>query len=383
MTQNTIPADAKELVSAIKGKLVVVTGGAGFLGRHIVELLLECGARVRVFDVPQCREYSAGEPGQLEFVKGDITKLEQIRAALEGAWAVIHSASPSPLLKNPELFRAVNIGGTRNVLEACRQAGVHRFVYTSSASVMFDGTDQKGLDEESKICTNLDAYTTSKLNGEREVLKASSEMLWTVALRPHAIFGPRDPHMLAKLAQTGRSKALGFLPKSAFIIGDGNNLVDFTYVTNVAYAHILAAVSLCPNGKLNGQAYFITNQEPLLFWDCFNQLYVGLGYAPCWLTLPMPIMRCVGKICDFMEKFGAKPVFNTQAVNYAGRHHYYSSEKAARDFGYRPPIPMSEAIRRTIEYGKANGFANPNPVSPDFPKPSSVYTKVRSIFSLF
>jgi len=345
------PAFLRKLGSTLEGKLCLVTGGAGFLGGHIVQVLLQAKARVRVFDVAQPRPNHGvwTDKDNVDVVVGDLTKPSDVAAALKGAWCVIHVASPSPTSRNPVLFQAVNVGGTRVLLEACRAEGVQRFVYTSSASVVFDGRDQRNFDETAPPpMAAMDDYTKSKLAAEQLVLQANDEQLWTCAIRPHGIFGARDPHFLPVLAQTGEKG------KSKFMIGDGSNLVDFTYVENVAYAHALAAVQLGPKGqsKVNGEAFFITNREPIFFWEFIGRMQKAWGYTVPWIPMPVPIMRPVAVIAETLGgALGFKPkAFTTQAINYAGCAHYYSSAKAVQQMGYQPPISLDEAINRSLNY---------------------------------
>lgn len=278
------------------------------------------------------------------FFPGDLTNKAEVVAALAGCWCIIHVASPSPTSRNAELFQRVNVGGTGVLIAACRELGVQRFVHTSSASVVFDGRDQRNFDESApKPIAAMDAYTKSKWDAEVVALGASDDKLWTTAIRPHGIFGSRDPHFLPVLAQTG---AKG---KSKFQIGDGANLVDFTYVENVAYAHALAACQLKAGGPINGQAYFITNREPMFFWEFITRMQRAWGYVQPFIPLPVHMVKPIAAV---NENAGMPlgPSFTKQAINYSGSAHYYSSARAVREMGYQPPIDMDEAIRRSLNY---------------------------------
>lgn len=277
---------------------------------------------------------------------GNLLNVSDVSAALQGVWCVIHVASPSPTCNNAALFQSVNVGGSRVLLEACLAAGVKRFVYTSSASVVFDGRDQRNFDESAPPpMAAMDDYTKSKLAAEQLVLSFNSDKLHTCAIRPHGIFGARDPHFLPVLAQTG---AKG---KSKFLIGDGSNLVDFTYVENVAYAHALAAVQLGPDAPVNGQAYFITNREPIFFWEFITRMHRAWGYTLPWLPMPVALMRPLAKVAEAVGSvFNFRPTFTTQAINYSGCAHYYSCARAVREMGYQPPVSMDEAINRSLNY---------------------------------
>lgn len=328
-------------LGALKGKRVLVTGGCGFLGRHIVEALLGCGAEVVVFDIVVREEYDR----RVRFVAGDLMDEEALGEALRGCWAVMHVASPSPLCNNEALFMRVNVQGSLNVVRLARRAGVRKVVYTSSASVVFDGTDQMAFSEDTPVPSlPMDAYTRSKRMGEQAVLGESDDAMPVCALRPHGIFGPRDPHLVPALARAG---AAG---KSKYMIGDGCNLVDFTYVGNVAYAHLLAAVQLEAGSPAAGNAYFITNRDPVLFWDMLTDIQRYLGHPLPRLSVPSAVMMPMARAAEAAAKVVPfTPTFTKQSVTYAARHHYYQSERAAADLGYQPVVPMDEAVRRTCE----------------------------------
>ena len=141
-------------LSALQGARVLVTGGSGFLGSHICELLNRVGAMVTIFDIAKPRFEVA------ECIIGDLNDLRALRAAVAGKFVVFHVASPSATSSNPATFYRVNVEGTRNVIQACVLEGVSRLVHTSSASVVFDGTNQRNVDEAHPLpVTPMDAYT--------------------------------------------------------------------------------------------------------------------------------------------------------------------------------------------------------------------------------
>ena len=333
-------------LSALKDQRVLVTGGAGFLGRHLVEQLLQCECReVVVFDV--IRPNPPFPSAAVTAVVGDLLNPADLQPLFNSLYAVFHVASPSPLANNPTLFHNVNVNGTRNVIEACREGHVPRLVYTSSASVVFDGTDQRNWDERSPIPKRgLDAYTRSKYAGEQLILKASDESLFTAGIRPHGIFGPRDPALITSLHKTAMTG------KNKYQIGDGSNLADFTYVENVAYAHLLVCTQLGPKAAVNGQTYFITNRQPVLFWQFFTRLYNELGFRGPHLALPYSAMLPLATMMEAAKKvIPSLPIpisFTVKAITYTGKAHYYSCAKAAKEFGYFPPIELDEGIKRTM-----------------------------------
>ncbi|KAG7241900.1 hypothetical protein INR49_024870 [Caranx melampygus] len=317
-------------------KRCAVIGGSGFLGRHLVEKLLDKGYSVSVFDIRQSYEL----PG-VTFHQGDLCDKQALLPALKDMSLVFHCASPAPGSDNRALFEAVNIQGTHTVIQACIEAGVQKLVLTSSASVVFEGTDIKNGREDLPYAKKpIDYYTETKIVQEKGFL--------TVAIRPHGIFGPRDPQLVPILVDTARRG------KMKFIIGDGSNLVDFTYVENVVHGHILAAERLRPDSPICGKPYHITNDEPVRFWDFMSDVLVGLGYAAPRYHLPYTLVYGLALLLWLLALIlrplvSFKPTFTPMRVALAGTHHYYSCERAKQDMGYKPLVSLKEAITRTVQ----------------------------------
>ncbi|XP_034546725.1 sterol-4-alpha-carboxylate 3-dehydrogenase, decarboxylating [Notolabrus celidotus] len=327
-------------------KRCAVIGGSGFLGRHLVEKLLERGYSVSVFDIRQSYEL----PGVI-FHQGDLCDKQALLQALKDVSLVFHCASPAPASDDRGLFDRVNIQGTRIVIQASIEAGVQKLVLTSSASVVFEGTDIKNGREDLPYARKpIDYYTETKIQQEKLVLEACDKEkgFLTVAIRPHGIFGPRDPQLVPILVDTARRG------KMKFIIGDGTNLVDFTFVENVVHGHILAAERLKQDSPICGKAYHITNDEPVRFWDFMSEVLVGLGYAAPRYHLPYCLVYGLALLLWLLSLilqplFSFKPTFTPMRVALAGTHHYYSCDRAKEDLGYKPVVSLKEAITRTVE----------------------------------
>ncbi|CAI7898163.1 unnamed protein product [Closterium sp. NIES-54] len=192
-------------------------------------------------------------------------------------------ASPNHALTDLAPHYTVNVLGTKNVIAACQEAGVRRLIFTSSASVVFDGRhDIKNGDESLPYAGKAtNAYGETKAQAEAIALAANAQGgLLTCALRPSNIFGPGDPDLVPitiKNAQRGKLK---------FIVGDGENMSDWTYVENVVHAHICAEKALSEykgdptsDDSPAGKAYFITNADPRRFWDFIFAIAGGFGYS--------------------------------------------------------------------------------------------------------
>ncbi|XP_055964701.1 sterol-4-alpha-carboxylate 3-dehydrogenase, decarboxylating [Sorex fumeus] len=329
-----------------EAKKCTVIGGSGFLGQHLVEQLLAQGYTVNVFDVRQ-----SFDNAQVQFFLGDLCNRHHLYPALKGVSTVFHCASPPPSSNNKELFYRVNYQGTKNVIDTCRDAGVQKLILTSSASVTFEGVDIKNGTEDLPYATKpIDYYTETKILQEQVVLGANDpkKNFLTVAIRPHGIFGPRDPQLVPILVEAAKKG------KMKFVIGNGQNLVDFTFVENVVHGHILAAERLSQDVTLGGKAYHITNDEPIPFWAFLSRILTGLNYdapkyhIPYWMAYYLALLLSL-LVLLISPVVQLRPTFTPMRVALAGTFHYYSCERAKKAMGYRPVVTLDEAVRRTVQ----------------------------------
>ena len=337
----------------------LVTGGGGFLGRHIVEQLVATGKyNVRVFDI------RAPLPGtfdpRVEFVIGDLRKLADVAAACVGCDVVFHVATASPTganAYNHALMQGVNVDGTRNVIDACVQCKVPSLIYTSSASVVFDGTDLFLADEDTPYAAKpLDFYTTTKIDGEKLVLEGNGKGgggLATCALRPSGIFGEYDLLTVPTTVEKARAG------KMKYIIGDGKNMMDWTYAGNVAAAHLAAADVLAAQGVSSaaaGKAYFITNDEPRPFWGFMGDVCGGLGYGRPRIHLPTALIMFIAYFVQYVVIPLLSPFkrletdFTPFRIVVASSNRTFDCGRAKRELGYVPTVDMDEALRRTLAH---------------------------------
>ncbi|KAI0314026.1 C-3 sterol dehydrogenase [Amylostereum chailletii] len=410
-------------------ELYFVIGGCGFLGRHIVEALLKRGDSVAVFDIVQ--KYD-----DVPFYSGDISDEAQVSQALKksGATCIIHTASPPHGVEDPALYWRVNVEGTKAVIKAAIANDIHKLVYTSSAGVVFNGTGLIDIDERVPAPEKaLDAYNESKLKAEELVLAANGkDGLLTVALRPAGIFGPGDRQAIVGMLEVLKKG------QSHFQIGDNTNIFDWTYVGNVAYAHVLAADKLAPptekdvekakeqlsvalpsinittghrriptsrarplgpyveypvngdalvaafNGPpeadrpvirsrfdpfsdaaieraegnvldVAGQTFFITNGEPVYFWDFVRAVWrtADPEHYPSRsnFVLPMQVglffatlLECWGWLT------GKEPAFTRFRVTFSCVDRWHNIEKARRALGYEPQVGVEDGLKRTFEW---------------------------------
>ena len=232
---------------------VLLTGGGGFLGGATARALRERGHEVRSFSRGA---YPALEALGVTHVRGELARADDVIRAAEGCEAVVHSAAKAGVWGDyPEYWRA-NVEGTRSVLAACRAHGIRRLVHVSTPAVVHAGGDILGGDGSLPYVARFwTHYQETKTWAEREALAARGPDLAVVALRPHLIWGPGDPHMTPRILSRIRRGRIA-LP------GPGDNLIDTLYVDNGAEALARALEALEPGAPHDGRAYFITNGEP-------------------------------------------------------------------------------------------------------------------------
>lgn len=329
---------------------ILVTGGGGFVGGYVIDRLLARGYRVRSFGRSDQPALAARG---VEVICGDLGDSEAIGEACQGVDTVFHVAAKAGVWGSWESFYSANVIGTRNVVAACRQVGVGRLVYTSTPSVVFNGESHSGANEDLPYGRDwLCHYAHTKAIAEKEALAANSADLKIVALRPHLVFGPGDPHLLPRVLDSARAGRLK-------IVGRGDCKVDVSYVGNVADAHLDALDALQQDARVAGQAYFISQGEPVALWPWLNQILQGLGHAPLTRKVPLPVAYAAGALCEsvwkVLNKAGDPPMTRFVAVELA-KDHYFDISRAQKELGYSPQVSMGAALEQTIEDLRQRGF---------------------------
>ena len=333
----------------------IVTGGTGFVGAALAETLRERGDDVIILDITDTCSVEG-----VEYRQVDITDKAAVLEACRGAETILHVASVVHTKQSKKDFVwNVNLGGTRNLLEAAQELGIERFVYVSSGSVVYEGKDIENGDESLPYPTgSLAPYADSKVAAEKLVLETNgTNGLATCSLRPHVIFGPGDRRFLPAVVSKAKS---GWLRAQ---VGKGIWLSDYTYVSNVVDAVLLADDKLKKDGLdcvAAGEAYFITNGEPMPFWDFVRTVVDRLGFPPIKYTVPKGLMYAIASIKEGIDTLKGGTL-NTEdgltrfAINYMCTHHYFSIDKARRDLGYEPAVSVAEGIELTCKHLEATG----------------------------
>ncbi len=317
---------------------VLVTGGAGFLGSAIVRMLYDQGYTSVSFsrgDYPHLR--AAG----CEVRRGDIADMNALRQAASGCEAVIHTAAKAGVWGAREDYLRTNVAGTHNVIALCRERHIRRLIHTSSPSVVFSGSDEDGIDESVPCARRfLAQYPRTKALAEQAVLAANDSQLATVALRPHLIWGPGDPHLVPRILSRARAGRLA-------LVGDGSNRVDSTYVDNAALAHVLALQKLAPGSACAGQAYFISNGEPLTMRALLNNILAAADLPPVNKHIRPQLAYAAGALLEIMYRslgLQGEPIMTRFVARQLATSHWFRLDRARKDLGYRPCISLEQGF---------------------------------------
>lgn len=320
---------------------VLVTGGGGFLGGAIVRRLVARGDSVVSYsraDYPWHADLGVAS------VRGDLADVAKLVEASEGCDAVIHVAAKAGFWGSYASYLHANVVGTKAVIEACRKAHVRRLVYTSTPSVVHGGQGLEGVNESQPYPDRYEsAYSATKAEAERAVLAANDDRIATVALRPHLVWGPGDPHLLPRLVARARA---GRLRK----IGDGKNLVDTVFVDNAASAHELALDRLAPDSLIAGKAYFIAQGEPMPLWLTIERLIVASG-GPTLpkRAVPESIAVAGGALCELAWKtlrLKGEPPMTRFVAHQLATSHWFDLSAARTELGYEPIVSFDEGLER-------------------------------------
>ncbi len=319
---------------------VLVTGGGGFLGFHIVKQLIERGETVTVIGrhhYPHVARLGATS------IVADIRNYASIESHFKETEEVFHTAATADIWGDWQKFYDINFVGTKNVVDACLAHGIKRLIHTSSPSVVFDGKSQKNLDESTPYASKwLAHYPRSKMLAEKYVLEHNSPQLQTVALRPHLIWGPGDPHIFPRLISKAKKGQLA-------IVGDGQNEVDIIYVENAAKGHLQAAEALKNTGAPAGKTYFLGQSAPVKIWDFITEVLKRENVAAVNKRIPFRFTYALAVILEWTHKLfriKSEPRMTRFLACQLSQSHYYNHKRAKDDFGYDPKISVEEGLDR-------------------------------------
>lgn len=351
--------------------IILVVGGCGFVGFHVVNALLRenLGSAVHVVsrrpdrNRVECVHYHSADISSFTAVNN---LFNEVHPSL-----IIHAASPASTgaESNSRTFTKINVQGTKNLLDcAVESQSTTAFIYTSSASIMKESSadfiDESG---RTKVDARGDYYARSKAIADRLVLDYNGRGgLRTACLRLTGTYGEHDtqniPEILARLA-TGQHK---------YQFGDGQNLWDWVSASNATMAHILVAKSFLrnypddhddTNNKIDGEAFFITDGRPVPFWEYHRRVWAAAGVdlspdqviiMPSWFILG--IAGAV-ELLFWVFTLGLKQprIMRRDIMRYAVEPRTYSIKKARDRLGYEPADDMEEQIRKGVQWEQQKG----------------------------
>lgn len=326
---------------------ILLTGGGGYLGGAVARALLQRGDELVCLqrgDYPELKR-----PG-ITVIKGDLADRDCVIEAGRDCELVMHIAGLTGVWGAYEDYYRTNVIGTESILHACQVNTIHRLVYTSSPSVVFDGHDEENLDETAPYPARyLNHYQRTKAMAEHKVLAANSDGLSTVALRPHLIWGPGDPHLIGRVISRARSGRLRLARRHT-------NLVDTTYIDNAVAAHLAAADRIGTGADCAGKAYFISNGEPLPMSAIINRILDAAGMPAIDKTLPDNLLYAAGAISEWVYGLlGIKqePLMTRFIARQLTCSHWYNLSAARRDLGYAPTVSIEQGMQKLEHYFKS------------------------------
>jgi nucleoside-diphosphate-sugar epimerase len=322
----------------------LVTGGTGFLGGALVRRLYGLGWDITALGRNASKIGQLNRAGINAFPL-DLKDKDGMTDAFKDQEIIFHCAAlPSPW-GNFEKFYQANVIGTRNVVQACAANNIKRLVYVSTPSIYFDYNSRTDVKENDTLPEPVSAYAATKLLAEEEIDKGFANGLATVSIRPRAIFGPGDtvifPRLIPRL-QSGR------LP----ILGDGENVVDLTYVDNVVDALLLCAES--PSNTL-GKKYNISNGEPIKIWKLVERICTELGLQAPKRNISYKTAYAAASMLESIYTLiptHPEPPLTRVSVSMMANSTTLNISAAKNELGYQPKVSVDEGFDKFMQWWK-------------------------------
>ncbi len=324
---------------------VLVTGAGGFVGGHLVDILVERGESVRILARPGedvARLVKAG----VEVCRGDLTDRSVLEDAVDGVERVLHCAARTGPWGPLAEYEQVNVYGSKLLIEAAMTAGVRRIVHISSITV--HGLDVRGtVDETAPLHSGPDPYSRTKIASERVLQQMIRDKGAPVAIvRPGLIYGPRDSNSFgrfAKLVEQGKM----------ILIGPGSNHLPLIYVRDVAEGIVLASEV----EQAVGNAYLLVNDEPVTQRDYYNAMAKELGVPPPRLHIPYRAALAIGATSEMVGHLTHKkqppPLMRFGLMQIGGENRFVIS-RARNELGFSPQVNLADGVRQGIAWYRSN-----------------------------
>jgi nucleoside-diphosphate-sugar epimerase len=332
---------------------ILITGGNGLLGRHLVSALQDRGDSVRVLVLP-AEDARWLEARGVALHRGDVRRPQTLPAAMRGVDGVVHLAGMMGVWRPIEHYRAVNVTGTENVCRAALAEGVRRLVHVSSWTV-YGMALGAPAHESFPLRPFPEPYAVTKAEGDTAVQRMIAEGgLPAVIIRPGTFFGPGDHLHFGRIAdrlRAGRS----------VIVGVGDNALPFVYVTDVVHGLLLAL----DDERAVGQAYNITNDRPLTQRRLLHAIAEDVGAAPPRLHVPYRALYAAGYAAERLARIRRsqrQPVVTRLGVNVFGTDNRHAIDKAREELGYEPRVSLREGVRLAADWYRTSSAPATAPV---------------------
>lgn len=321
-------------------KRVLVTGATGFLGKYLVEELINNGYEVVAQGRKENILNNLKEQYKVNILKCSLNEIKNIDMNID---CVIHAAALSTVWGKWQDFYDSNVLGTENVIKFCLKNNVRRLIYVSSPSVYSAKFDRFNIKEEDFDKNNkLNFYIKSKILAEDLINKIDNQKLETVIIRPRGLFGIGDTSLVPRLINANSKIGIP-------LFNDGKNIVDITCVENVAYSLRLAM----EKEEANGNIYNITNGDPTEFKNILDKLFTELEERANYRKMNINLMYFVASVIELFYKLFRiykEPMITKYTIATLGYSQSLNIEKAKKDLDYNPKITLEEGIKKYAEH---------------------------------
>ena len=324
---------------------VLVTGAAGFIGGHLVDILVERGDEVRALVRPVEDTSHLRKLAGVEIMHGDLTDAASLKRAVQGVQRVYNVAAKTGPWGLEEVYRAVNVQGLADLIHAAMDAGVQRIVHTSSITVY--GHHLHGIvTEDYPYYAEDNPYSRTKIAGEKLISKLVKEQgAPVVVVRPAWVYGPRDTASFSRfvnLVESGKG----------FLIGTGKNIVPVAYVRDVAQGIVKAGDA---GYEVIGRAYNIADDRRITQAEYLNTIANALQVPQVSRKLPFSSLYLAGRTAEVLwqalgRRKAAPPPLTTYGVTLLGGNQQFSIDRACRELGYTPEFDVKRGVAEGVRW---------------------------------